>query len=146
VPLQHLLNVSEIQMVVFKRIRPVVTAPYTYCGRTGYDKFHFRNSNGVYSVTTTDQHGCTTTTQATVNTPSQLNVSIQKSDATCYASNTGVAAVSVSGGTPGTVFMVNGATASTCSNLAAGNYVVAVNDTNGCRVDSFLHIQQPPPM
>lgn len=102
---------------------------------------------GVYSVTVTDIHGCTssTVTDPGLTEPSAITVIISGTDLTCAGSNNGSATTSVSGGTPGYTYVWSpgGSTASSISSLAAGTYTVQVRDANSCAQTATITINQP---
>jgi hypothetical protein len=82
-----------------------------------------------YSVTVTDENGCTNTTQFTIDEPAPLQVSV--------SSENDVLSAEVTGGTPPyTIFWVTpGGSINENNELNAdvnGNYVLAVTDDNGC--------------
>lgn len=103
---------------------------------------------GDYTFTITDSNGCTYTETLTVTQPNQLLFDVSGNDATCYDSNNGSIALSITSGTPnyditltgteydGTVIapvLINNHTTGnyTFSNLKAGTYSVKVIDSEG---------------
>ena len=121
------------------------TAPYSYLWSTGDTSFSISNlPAGNYLLSTTDGNGCKDSTQSTIGSPTVLSINIQKSDASCNGFSNGIASVIVAGGIPGYRYTwSNGSIASTAMNLFAGNYLVSVMDTNGCRIDSLFTIKEP---
>ncbi|MEZ4893194.1 MAG: SprB repeat-containing protein, partial [Saprospiraceae bacterium] len=109
------------------------TSPYSYNWSNGATTQDISNlSAGTYTVTVTDNHGCTKSTSATITEPSELSLSKTVVDATCGLSN-GSIDLTVSGGTnPYSYAWSNGATTQDVSNLLAGTYTVTVTDNNGC--------------
>lgn len=103
------------------------------------------NSHGNYTVTATDQFGCTATATHIVS----LNVGIPPQVATlqnvsCFGQNNGSAMATGNGGNG--IFNYqwsNGATSQTISNLPAGTYSVVVTDGNGCTTSGSATISQP---
>ena len=102
--------------------------------------------NTVFTVTVTNEYGCT----VTLDVPVQIRrfeseVAVQ--DAACYGSYDGAVALTVTGGvSPYFYNWSNGATTSVLSDLAAGTYTVTVTDNTGCKgVDSFF-VAQPAPV
>ncbi len=107
---------------------------------------------GTYTVTVTDDNGCTVTGEATITEPDALTLDVTAdTNVNCNGSNDGSATASPSGGTPD----ANGnytyqwdtnaggfATASV-SNLAAGTYTVTVTDDNGCEIIGSVDITEP---
>jgi PKD repeat protein len=89
-------------------------------------------SVGSYSVTVTTAANCTATTQTTITEPTELLLSVNKTDADCNLSN-GSAEATVSGGVQPYLYdWSNGATSAIIDNLAGGNYEVIVVDNSGC--------------
>jgi len=116
------------------------TAPYTGTGS-------FTVFAGVHTYTVTDANGCTATTSITVTEPTLLTVSTVSSNVSCNGANDGSASASGNGGTPTYSYLwSNGATTSTVTGLAPGNYSVTVTDNNGCTADASLTITQPAPL
>ena len=92
--------------------------------------------SGAYSVTATDELGCTQTLDFTLDDANGPTVdSVRVTPAIC-ADGTGSVAVFVSGGQPPYTYAWShdaAVTSNTASNLTAGNYSVTVTDTNGCQ-------------
>ena len=92
---------------------------------------------GDYTVTVTDDNGCTFTTPAvTITEPTALTATATKvQDVQCNGAADGIISVSASGGTPNYTYLWDdgaGQTTTTATNLAPGNYTVTVTDDNGC--------------
>ncbi len=101
-------------------------------------------ASGSYTVTATDANGCTQTQSYTVNTPSAIVISGTESNIACAGVNTGSISVSATGGTGNKTFSwSNGATGTTISNLAAGNYTVTATDANSCAETQLYTITAP---
>lgn len=118
------------------------TAPYTYSWSTNSSTGATANglTVGIHTVTVKDALNVIKTQDFIITQPAVLTAGISKTDSTCGASN-GVASVSVSGGTsPYTYLWSNGATTSSISNLAPGNYNMKVTDANGCFTSNSLVI------
>jgi len=103
---------------------------------------------GTYSVTITDNNGCTTTASVTINQPSMaLNSALVAStNAKCNGSANGSLTVQTNGGTPAYSYSWSTTpvqTSATATNLAAGNYTVTVTDNNGCSTTNSYTITQP---
>jgi gliding motility-associated-like protein len=113
------------------------TSPYTYlwmpAGGTGATTTPI--PAGTYQVTITDDHGCTATTQVTIQQPPDLNISISAENETCPGTCNGSASALATGGTPpysfswGTVPPTPG---QSISDLCSGDYTVYVTDGNNC--------------
>lgn len=120
------------------------TAPYTYSWSTNSSTGATANglTAGIHTVTVKDALNVIKTQDFIITQPTALTAGISKTDATCGESN-GVASVSVSGGTaPYTYLWSNGATTSSISNLAPGNYSVLITDANGCATSNSLVINE----
>lgn len=93
---------------------------------------------GPYSVTATDDNGCTGTTSFTIENGASLLVNIvSATDLNCFGNNSGSIEISGFGGAPGTtysaVWQPGNMTGLTISNLAAGTYTPVITDTStGC--------------
>jgi len=123
------------------------TSGYTYLWSNGATTSSISGlTSGIYSVTVTDENGCTTTSSNTVTQPA-TGVSASASttaNATCTGCTNGSVSVSASGGTsPYTYLWSNGATTSNVSGLGAGTYSVTVTDHNGCTATSSTTVTQP---
>ncbi len=89
---------------------------------------------GSYSVTVTDDSGCTATDGFTLQQPTVINVATSSTPAINGANN-GTATAVASGGTPGYTYKWSTSppiTSATATGLAAGNYTITVTDNNGC--------------
>jgi len=129
---------------------PVGTAPYTYLWSNAANTQTATGlAAGAYTVTVTDNDGCTGTAMATVTQPAAAlaaTISAQTNVA-CFGGTTGSATVTPTGGTTAYTYLwPTGAanqTTATASNLAAGAYVVTVTDARGCTTTSTATITQP---
>lgn len=88
---------------------------------------------GSYTVTVTDNNGCTTSATASIEEPEEIIVDVTTTDQTMVNTNDGTATASVSGGTSGYEYLwSNGSTSESIDNLSPGTYTVTVTDANGC--------------
>ena len=88
---------------------------------------------GVYSVTVTDEKGCTATASFAVKQPKKLKATYVKTNATSYTACNGSATVTPVGGSkPYTITWNDGFTGATRTNLCPGVYTVTVTDKFGC--------------
>ena len=99
---------------------------------------------GNYSLTVTDDNGCTITGSETITGPPALIINVDNvEDATCGDAN-GSISISLSGGTgvPSIEWSANagGQNSTTINNLSSGNYCVTVTDENGCETDTCIGI------
>ena len=112
------------------------TGPYTYSWSPsgGTSATASNLAGGNYVVTVTSQGGsCTQTANVTVAESGGITLSSSSTQATCGNANGG-ASVSITAGTgPFTyAWSPGGATTSSISNVAAGDYTVTVNGANSC--------------
>ncbi len=92
-------------------------------------------SVGTYTVTVTDEVGCTATSTETIElSPEGIWVDITITPVSCFNGNDGSAtAIVTTGVAPYTYAWSNGGdTTTTITNLIAGDYTVTVTDVNGC--------------
>lgn len=111
---------------------------------------------GTYTVTVTDNNdGCVTQTTVTITQPTQLQILISSTPASC-GQNNGSATATPQGGvgpydfvwTDASTAVIqtanNVAGANTVNNLAAGTYNVVVTDANGCLSNVSITVQGAP--
>jgi hypothetical protein len=99
----------------------------------------FTNS---YTVTVTDNQGCTAIANATVQVPAALLVSATVvSNATC--STGGSATASVTGSGTFNYAWDNGQNTATATNLSSGPHSVVVTNASGCTATASITITQP---
>lgn len=104
-------------------------------------------ASGNYSITITDQQGCTKVDQ--INVPSQAPVGVfpLMTAAKCNGTPSGVGTAIGSGGvSPYTYVWSNNSTGQIIENLVAGNYTVTVTDGNGCSASATGTVNQPAPL
>ena len=120
-------------------------APYTYLwsDSSTYDSL-VGLAAGNYTVTVTDSAGSIVTQTITVNNPAGLAGNVVRVNPFCPGDTNGTATAHITGGAaPYSYVWSNGATDSTASNLAPGNYTVTVTDNNGCTTTRNTTIQNP---
>jgi gliding motility-associated-like protein len=113
-------------------------------------------SAGSYTVTVTDNNdGCVTTSVVTITQPTQLQILISSTPASCNQTN-GSATATPQGGVSPYDFVwtdVNNVTiqtannvagSNTVNNIAAGTYNVIVTDANGCLANVSIIVQGVP--
>ncbi|MFD2042627.1 T9SS type A sorting domain-containing protein, partial [Flavobacterium artemisiae] len=124
------------------------TAPYTYswapAGGTAATATGL--AAGTYTVTITDNNGCSITDSVTIGQPTLLTAATTHVDVTCIGRTDGSATVTASGGTSGYTYLwaPSGGTAATATGLAAGNYAVTITDANGCQITRSVTISTTP--
>ncbi len=126
------------------------TAPYSYLWtKTGSPLFTASTQDitglnaGEYNVLVTDSLGNSDVFSVYINGPAPLKTTATASPINCNGSSTGATSVNVSGGTaPYNYLWNNGATSSTITAVAAGEYTVVVSDSRGCQSVSNVTVNQ----
>ena len=128
------------------------TAPYTYLWNDVTTQTS-ATATGLcaqsYSVTVTDNNGCSTVSVATITEPAPIVITVSSAiNVSCNGGSNGQITVSASGGTPGYTYSWSPSVGSNSSvtNLIAGTYQVTVTDLNGCAKTISIVITQPAPL
>ena len=100
---------------------------------------------GIYTVTITDDNGCTITSTISVTQPATLVATgSQLLSVVCNGNATGEAAVAATGGTvPYTFSWSTSSVNDTITGLLAATYFVTVTDSHGCTDSTSIIITQP---
>ncbi|MFN8285774.1 MAG: gliding motility-associated C-terminal domain-containing protein [Chitinophagales bacterium] len=101
---------------------------------------------GTYTVTVTDDKGCTITGSTTINQPaSAVTHTISATNVNCFGGATGTITVNASGGSPAYTYTWSPATASGSNptGLTAGQYNLTITDTHNCQNKDSITITQP---
>jgi gliding motility-associated-like protein len=100
---------------------------------------------GIYSVTVTDQYGCTATDTAHVGQPSQISIVTSSSPSYCNHAS-GSATATASGGIGGYTYLwqPTNQTTNPAVNLLPGSYSVTVTDINGCHNTASVNVSNTP--
>ncbi|MDX1479274.1 MAG: choice-of-anchor V domain-containing protein [Saprospiraceae bacterium] len=103
---------------------------------------------GAYTVTITDDNGCTTTATHEIFEPPAILVDlIDLQDVLCAGGSDGLIAVEASGGIGNLEYAwSNGEVTAIVDQIAAGDYTVTVTDANGCTVTATYFVDEPPPL
>ncbi len=122
-----------------------------------FDSIYSNLCAGNYNINVTDVNGCsvdaTSATSVTVNEPTSLipNASVTSNyngqDVSCFGSSDGEITASVSGGTPGYTYSIDGITyvnSAVFSNLSAGTYTIYYKDANDCDTSEVITLNNPP--
>ena len=121
-------------------------APYTFSWSTGATDPVIDNlAPGTYTVTVTDNNGCTGTTTVTVGEASPLTCSVTTiEEISAPGANDGILSAQFFGGVaPYTVSWNTGATTQTIDNLGPGTYTATVTDGNGCTTTCSATLEEP---
>lgn len=99
---------------------------------------------GIYWVTVTDDHGCTSVGSTGIQQPDSVMVTITTSSLLCHGDQNGSVQTFVSGGvSPYFYLWNNAATTPSLQNLSGGTYSVTITDTNGCSSVYNSYVSEP---
>ena len=121
--------------------------PYRYSWSNGASSKDLRNLiAGTYTLTVTDNNGCSKEEEVTISEPAALVAAISSVDnIKCNGDSEGAVRISVSGGvTPYQFRWNNGERTKDIENVIAGNYSVKITDANGCTQTLRTTISEPP--
>ena len=119
---------------------------YTYLWNNNATSANIINlAAGSYTVTITDNNGCSITATANVSNAGAPTITVDNvDDVLCNGINNGAISISVSGGaTPYGFEWSNAATTEDVSNLLAGGYTVSVTDDNNCLAVQTVTVNEP---
>ncbi|HEX5003408.1 MAG TPA: PKD domain-containing protein [Bacteroidia bacterium] len=123
------------------------TAPYSYLWNTGVTGSSLSAiAAGVYSITVTDNSGCTVNDTYTVQASGAPVLSIVSiSDVTCFGGSNGSVQLSAAGGVLPYMWSWSGGVSnnSSASGLTAGSYMVTVTDSSGCQAFQPVSLFEP---
>ncbi|NQY11697.1 MAG: SprB repeat-containing protein [Flavobacteriales bacterium] len=100
---------------------------------------------GSYGVTVTDSKGCITSTQVTLQQPTEVVSDIEGIDVTCFGLSNGSVDLNPSGGTGvlSFVWSPNSETSEDLTGVIAGTYDVEISDGNGCTATNTYTVNEP---
>ena len=102
--------------------------------------------SGLYIVTVTDSKGCIASSSISITEPAELLQTVIPTHIECNSASAGSIDLTVSGGTtPYSFSWSNGSTTKNISNLASGNYIVTITDSNSCSRIVQVQINQGTP-
>ncbi len=96
---------------------------------------------GDYTVTVTDNVGCTDDLLVTINEPTELDLTMSSTPSSCATAD-GTATVVANGGDGNYTYLwsPSGSGTATATNLGAGNHSVTVTDGNGCQATDNVNV------
>ena len=98
---------------------------------------------GTYSVTVTDNNGCTASEVVAITEPTALTATIIAGTINCIGETTMAVANANGGAAPYSYAWSNQGTSQNISNVAAGDYSVTITDHNGCSASATATITEP---
>src|SRR6185312_2146393 len=122
------------------------TSPYTYLwSPIGSTSFNVSGlSAGCYTLTITDNKGCTATSTACITQPPAISISHSSTADTNCVIPVGTITAKPSGGTsPYTYSWSAGQSYATATGLSGGTYTCTVTDSNGCSASAALKVAGP---
>ncbi len=124
------------------------TSPYTYNWGGGIISQNRTNLGpGNYTVSVTDNNGCTGTNTTAITQPNAISTTPSAINASCNGGNNGAINLTVTGGTsPFTFNWGAGIATQNRTNLVAGNYTVTITDSAGCTTIANAAVGQPLPI
>jgi uncharacterized repeat protein (TIGR01451 family) len=107
----------------------------------------FNQAEGSYTVTVSDNSGCTKTAIATVQQPISIVVQVSVAPVNCFGEPSGSITLTVTGGKPPFSYhWSNGLTNANLTSAMAGTYTVTVTDANGCTKTASATVSSPQPI
>jgi gliding motility-associated-like protein len=123
------------------------TGSYSYLWSTGSSGAAITNIGaGLYSVTITDQNGCSVNDTYAVQSSGAPMVTISSlTDVSCFGGSNGTVVLTATGGVQPYVWSWSGgvASGSTATGLVAGNYTATITDASGCQSFQLISIFEP---
>ncbi len=121
------------------------TPAYSFSWNTGATTEDLNNiPAGTYTVTVTDNNGCTKQQSFTINEPSPLDTTSLQVSAPACGDTVGSISVQITGGTsPYQVSWNNGASGTNIQ-VKPGTYTATVNDANNCSFTFSVTVPAPP--
>ena len=129
------------------------TGVYTYLWSSGQNTEDLNNIGvGTYTVTATDENGCSEEITVEITEPDELTISETHSDyngfgVSCNGATDGFIDVTVNGGTGVYTYLwSSGQNTEDLNNIGAGTYTVTATDENGCSEEITVEITEPDPL
>ncbi|MDX1941740.1 MAG: SdrD B-like domain-containing protein, partial [Saprospiraceae bacterium] len=119
--------------------------PYSYLWSNGATTPSISNlPGGTYSVTVTDVNGCKINATTGIAQIPNLQLTVTKSNVTCFGAKNGKATVTATGDTPPYSYVWStGDTTAVIDSLPPGTYTVTVRGVAGCIGETSVTITQP---
>lgn len=123
------------------------TSPYTYLWEDSQvTQTAVGLPGGIIDVTVTDDNGCEAYGSVNVEEATELNISLDGTDVSCFEGADGTITATGTGGTETYTFLWNdsqGQTTATATSLSAGMYTVTMTDNNNCEITADYVITEP---
>jgi gliding motility-associated-like protein len=121
------------------------TTPYSYTWNSGPSTQNLSSiPAGNYTVTVSDNNGCTSTQSYNVTQPTAMVLTPATTPLNCNGDGSGSVSIAAGGGvSPYSYNWSNGPSTASQTGLAAGSYTVTVTDFNGCQQSQSLTVTQP---
>ena len=117
--------------------------PYSILWGHGVNGLHLDNLiGGNYTVTVTDDQGCSVTKNIRLTPPPSLQLSIIQEEASCETTAEKLRAVVTGGYAPYQYLWSDGTTESHIENPTRSSYNLTVTDANGCTVEETVRLSQ----
>lgn len=123
------------------------SAPFVYQWSNGANTEELLyTSAGIYTVTVTDNTGCSVTASITLTNNIGLSLTADVVDVVCFAGNDGAVNLTVANGSNDYTYLwSNNTTTQNLSGIPAGIYCVTVTDSgSGCTVETCVLLKTPP--
>ena len=148
------VNIAATDISCFGNTDGKATATATGFATGGAPTFSWSNDSitstisklapGNYTVTVTDNAGCTDTETATINQPVALNVNFVNQNVGCFNGQNGKIFATPSGGTPPFTYKwSNNSMADSITGLPIGIYSLTVTDSRNCTIARNTQLTQP---
>ena len=120
-------------------------SPYIYAWSNGSQGASVANlSAGSYTVTVSDQNGCSITSSVVINDGQTPDIGVSQKNISCFGDNDGEISVTPQGLSGSFSYRWNtGATGASIRNLPAGTYSVTISHSSGCSFVRQIQLTQP---